>query len=472
MPRLAVKVAKPYPTFPLFAHGNGSWVKKIAGKFRSFGPVRWPDGYDQSWRDALDAYHAHLEAEKRGAAIAIDPTSLDLETLANGFLTHKHGQALKGDIKPRTFAEIRQWVTEYRDALGKRTTVAELERSPKPIHDYIATLDQRFGFHVYNRANQYLRSLWNWAKSAEADLLPRPFKWATLHAKKADKHFRRQRRQERAAGVMSSFDVEEVRVMIEHAKPFTRAQILLGYFAGYGNTDIAEFPDNALRVYEKDETFLLHGRRETIPAGWALIDFPRPKTEIDRCAIVPPMVVAAIDAVRALKRPVASADERHLLFRTEGGRALVYDTVHRDSDGLIAKTTPTDNVAARFAPLVKQLGRCKAHGWVRRRLYVRDKTVSCPICGAAIEPMAERGFYCLRHTATTFAAGSGASSDTRNLFEGHGGGGVRQAFYLDPTKLHDLLLIARDLLHRLTETSDSPAPSTPATQGASPASAA
>lgn len=29
--------AKPYPEFPLFAHNNGQWHRKIRGKLHSFG---------------------------------------------------------------------------------------------------------------------------------------------------------------------------------------------------------------------------------------------------------------------------------------------------------------------------------------------------------------------------------------------------------------------------------------------------
>ena len=32
---------KPYPEFPLFAHNNGQWCRKIRGKLYSFG--RWED---------------------------------------------------------------------------------------------------------------------------------------------------------------------------------------------------------------------------------------------------------------------------------------------------------------------------------------------------------------------------------------------------------------------------------------------
>lgn len=467
MRRIAEKVPKPYPNFPLFASSNGCWRKKIAGKKRSFGPVRWPNAkeYDLSWRAALTAYHNYLEAKAHGNAITADPRACSIRLLHDSFLTMKHEEAEKGDIKPRTFADIRTFLREYRDVIGTDVTVGELEADPSPIHEYLAKVDAHYGFHAFNRRMQYIRSSWNWAANATAGgLLDRPFKWAGLHKQKPMKTFRRQRRHARAAGIQTTFEADEVAALIEHSlkgwrlSPQVRAFVLLGYFAAYGNTDLAELPATAVTVYEKAETFFVQGRREMIPAGWAILDFPRPKTEIDRCAIVPPIVVEALRSVQALKRP-ATRETRHLVFRTEGGRPVVYDVIHRDASELIQRTTPTDNVAASFVRLMKSIGWCAMHGWVRKKSFLRTKENLCSTCGAAIELMQPRGFYCLRHTATTFAAGSGASNDVRNLFEGHGGGGVRQAFYLDPTKLHDLLLIARDLERRLTDSASANGPS-------------
>ena len=57
----ADRPAKPYPTFPLYAHGNGQWAKKIRGQTHFFGPWADPNG-------ALERYHCErsdLEAGRR-----------------------------------------------------------------------------------------------------------------------------------------------------------------------------------------------------------------------------------------------------------------------------------------------------------------------------------------------------------------------------------------------------------------------
>ncbi len=48
------KPGKPSPDFPLFAHNNGQWAKKIGGRIHYFGPWRNPQA-------ALRAYHAYIK---------------------------------------------------------------------------------------------------------------------------------------------------------------------------------------------------------------------------------------------------------------------------------------------------------------------------------------------------------------------------------------------------------------------------
>lgn len=484
MPRHETKVPKPYPDYPLFAHADGRWKKKIGGKQVAFGPVAWPDplDYEKSWKAAREAYEKFKDAQRSADALAADPGSLELNILVNSYLTRRHADTEAGELKPRSFGLLRAVLRDYRDAIGGKTTLRQLEDDPRPIHAFIDQLDARFGFHAFNRRMTCLRSMWIWGAKPEVGLLDRPFRWLNVHAKKPIRQFRRQRRLERAAGVFKTFEPDEVAALLKYAPPFMRGVVALGYFAGYGNTDVSEFPKTVMKLYAKDEKISLHGRDDVIPAGWALLDFPRPKTEIDRAAIVPPLVVEAIKVVEKLARP-STRETKHLVFRTEGGRPLVYDVVHRDTKDFIERTTSTDNLRLNFDRLIDRIGRCPEHGWVERKKFVRGGLVNgkrvrrdrCPTCDASIDMMKPRGFYCLRHTATTFAAGSGASSDTRNLFEGHGSGGVRQAFYLDPTKLHDLLLIGRDLLRRINDNSATQ-PTSPVTPSApsapsSPASA-
>jgi hypothetical protein len=43
-PGKPVKLIKPYPEFPLFAHAAGVWAKETRGRLVYFGPWEDPDG--------------------------------------------------------------------------------------------------------------------------------------------------------------------------------------------------------------------------------------------------------------------------------------------------------------------------------------------------------------------------------------------------------------------------------------------
>ena len=50
----ATKPPKPFDSFPLTAHPNGQWCKKIRGRLHYFGP--WTD-----WQGALDLFQGQKD---------------------------------------------------------------------------------------------------------------------------------------------------------------------------------------------------------------------------------------------------------------------------------------------------------------------------------------------------------------------------------------------------------------------------
>ena len=52
------KPGKPYPSFPLTAHPNGQWCKKIRGQVRFFGVWSDPEGAWQRYRAVAADLHA------------------------------------------------------------------------------------------------------------------------------------------------------------------------------------------------------------------------------------------------------------------------------------------------------------------------------------------------------------------------------------------------------------------------------
>ena len=454
------KPPKPYPGFPLFPDNNGYWRKKIGGRHCTFG--RWASiddepAYRASWQSALARFEALYEQMQRGATIKARPELITLGELVGRYLADSSRDVERREIGARHFAELRQSLEGYRDAVGASRTIAQLIDDPTPIRAYVDGRRDRYGWCYYNRLMRHANALWTWAAAPMSEALPAAFKWKGLHASRKVREFRRERREARARGVRRTFDAGEVRALIDAAGPTLRAAILLGYHCAFGNGDVARLPRNAISVYDRPTAVRVHGRVKTIPAGWALIDFPRPKTELDRFAIVPPHVVAAVRAADAAASAGTMPDVAMLALRSARGTPLQNEVIRRDAAGVTHATT-NDLVGQQFERLVRNVGRCPSHGWTKRRPGVggagkRRGPAVCPTCGAVLTPMQVRGFYALRATATTIAAGSVASSDARALFEGHATGGVRQTFYLEPTELHELLVIARELDGRLADSS-------------------
>ncbi len=83
------KPEKPWPDFPLFAHGNGQWAKKVRGKLWYFGLWADPAAAEQKWQDVKEDLWAACTPRE-------DTDGLTVKELADSFLTTKLNRANTG----------------------------------------------------------------------------------------------------------------------------------------------------------------------------------------------------------------------------------------------------------------------------------------------------------------------------------------------------------------------------------------
>jgi integrase len=322
------KPAKPYPDYPLTAHPAGYWCKKIRGRIHYFGPWSDPDGALKKYLEQRDDLHA-------GRAPRPEPATVAVKDVANAFLNAKDEAVKAGELSPRTWADYRSIMDMLVDGLGKRREVTAL--TPADFATLKSKLARRNGPHRMCTVIQVIRCAFKHAY--ESGALDRPMRFGPDFKRTAKKVLRLHR----ARQGVKMFAPEEVRQLIDAAKPAMRAMILLGINCGFGNQDCGTLPLSALDL----------GR------GW--VDFPRPKTGLPRrCQLWPETVQAIRDALDARPEPKDAADTG-VLFITKYGLPW-------------AKTDNAGPITQEMRKLLNRLG-IKGH----------------------------RNFYTLRHTFRTIA---------------------------------------------------------------------
>src|SRR5262249_52435025 len=104
------KPAKPSPEFPLFAHNNGQWAKKIRGRLCYFGS--WVDTSADTRSDhgagaALAKYLEEKDDLHAGRTARPDPAALTVKDACNAFLNHKQDKVDAGELSPNTWAKYK-----------------------------------------------------------------------------------------------------------------------------------------------------------------------------------------------------------------------------------------------------------------------------------------------------------------------------------------------------------------------------
>jgi integrase len=340
------KPAKPRPDFPLFPHRTGRWCKKVRGKHRYFSRViEDPNGKAalQLWLDQKDDLLA-------GRTPRIHQDGLTVRDLCNRFLTAKEQQRDAGDITPRSFADYFSTCERLVGSFGKSRLATDL--ASDDFEALRSSLAKKYGVHRLAKEVQLTRTVFKYA--FESGLIDRPVRFGPTFKRPAARIIRAHRQK---TG-LRMFEAVDLRRIIDVADQPLKAMILLGINCGFGNSDCGTLPRSAIDL-TKD---------------W--VDYPRPKTAVERrCPLWPETVEAIRESFECRPNPKLT-EHTDLAFVTKYG-------------GSWSKETSTNPVSQEFRKLLNALDSTAAKEAKKRR----QKPTKIHRPGL--------GFYALRHTFET-----------------------------------------------------------------------
>ena len=359
----STKPKKPYPAFPLFAHSNGQWCKKIKGKQWFFGVWSNPDAALTKYLDEIHEIQAGRDPRRTGVG-RVSSSELTAADICNLFLERQQRRIDSGEVSRRHFTDNLRSCRRFIDHFGKFMKAGSLKAAD--FAAYKAAFPSTWGPEKTGNEIQKIRTVFKWA--FETELIPNMPNFGP-DFRKPSKTIKRRDQQQRQAdrGGKLYFTAEEIQKLLEASKGWLRACILLGINGGMGNAECGRLSTAFLDV----------------KSGW--YDLPRQKTGIQRRF---PMWRETIEAIREVvkHRPIAKNDaDDPLCFLTSHGMPVWWESVKESGETFIV-----DNISKKFTKL-------------------------CAACGISREG---RGFYSLRRTFET-VAGNSKDQIAVDLMMGH-----------------------------------------------------
>jgi len=303
---------KPYRDFPLSPHASGAWCKKILGKIHYFG--KWGRVFNgkltriegDGWQAALTLYQAQRDDLYAGRTPRGNKDDhLTVADLCNRFLTAKQRKLEAREIGARMFGEYKATTDRLVATFGARRRLDDV--AADDFESLRAELAKQFGPVRLGNEVTRVKSVFKYA--IENGLLERPMqKLFGNEFKKPGKAVLRKHKAD-AGGTM--MEAEEIRKLLDAADPTAKAILLLGVNCGFGPTDCATLPLDAL----------------DLDAGW--IDYARPKTGIARrCPLWPETVKALQGALAVRPTPKLETDAKLVFISARGNPFISGNAAH------------------------------------------------------------------------------------------------------------------------------------------------
>jgi integrase len=284
----ATKPPKPFDGFPLTAHPNGQWCKKIRGKLHYFGP--WAD-----WQGALDLFQEHrndLYAGRTPRRNNDDPT---LANLMDSFLGSKQLLVASKEISSRSFQDYVRTCDKIADSIGTRQLLSDL--ATEDFQKLRGDLANGHSPTTLKGDLGRVRMVFNYAY--DSGLTEIPIRYGKTLKTPPARIFRKLAN-ERGARMFSR---EEILKMVMEAGVQMRAMIYLGINCAFGNDDCGTLPRGGL----------------DLDRGWHT--YARPKTyNPRRCPLWPETVDALTEVIATRGTPQSEADSEIVFITKYGNR--------------------------------------------------------------------------------------------------------------------------------------------------------
>jgi integrase len=288
------KPPKPYPEFPMFPHDNGRWAKKIRQRLHYFG--KW-----DNWQAAYEDYQYKIPWLIQGKTPPPkNPEAVTVDYLVNKFLEHREALVHSGELSKQTWLDYKAVGAELINQLGRYTDIEQLTPAD------FAKLRKHYGSgkSLVTLKNSITRAMVFFNFAHKQRLIKHPVDTGESFKKPKKVALKR----EKLENGCKSFTIDELRLIYHAANKQMKCFILLGLNGGLGNADIGQMES------------------KHINGDW--IDFPRPKTLVDRRFKLWKETKKAIEVTRQTKQPSVKQ-----LFLTKQGKPWFKD----NGDDPIAK---------------------------------------------------------------------------------------------------------------------------------------
>jgi integrase len=274
-------------------------------------PKPLPPEVVRAWEKAgaLAKYLEQKDDLHAGRKPRVNTDGLTMKDLVNSFLHEKNALVESGELSPRTWADYKLAGDLLVSEFDRQRVVTDL--GPDDFAPLRKKMARKGGPHLLGKTIQCIRCVFRYGY--ECGLLDKPVRYGLGFKRPSKKTLRLHK----AKQGPKLFENEELRRMIDSAGVQLKAMILLGINCGFGNSDVGNLPLTALDLEN----------------GW--INYPRPKTGIDRRAPLWPETIVAIREALAKRPEPKSEKDAALVFVTKYGQSWAKDI----ADSPITKET-------------------------------------------------------------------------------------------------------------------------------------